>query len=152
MASPMSQPTGLDIELWQSIRSIYRTVLRRLNSRLLKEGITFPQYNVLLVLSQKGPMPMNRLGEFMLVAPANVTGLVDRMEKKGYVRRGRDKKDRRLYVIEQTEKGSRIFSSISGRFRHYAGSLGSTLTHDEFESTLASLRKVLAEVEEMAEL
>jgi DNA-binding MarR family transcriptional regulator len=148
----LSASSDSEIELWQSIRTIYREVLKRLNARLRKERITFSQYSVLLALSRNGPMQMNKLGEHMLVAPANVTGLVDRMEKKGYVRRTRDEKDRRLYVIEATEKGSRIFASISGRFRQYAGSLGSTLTRAELDSTLAALRKVRAEVKEPAEL
>ena len=148
----MPSNSDSDIELWQSVRTIYRAVLKRLNARLRKERITFSQYSVLLALSRNGPMQMNKLGEHMLVAPANVTGLVDRMEKKGYVRRRRDENDRRLYVIEETEKGSRIFASISGRFKQYAGSLGSSLTRDELNSTLAALRKVRAEVQEPTEL
>lgn len=148
----MSAPADSDIELWQCIRTIYRAVLKRLNSRLRKERITFSQYSVLLALSRNGPMQMSKLGEHMLVAPANVTGLVDRMEKKGYVTRRRDEKDRRLYVIGPTEKGSRIFASISGRFRQYAGSIGSTLTPKELEGAVAALRKVRAEVQESAEL
>lgn len=148
----MSGPSGSDFELWQNIRDIYRTALKRLNAKLRKERITFSQYSVLLALSRSGPMQMNKLSEHMLVAPANVTGLVDRMEKKGYVRRKRDERDRRLYVIEETERGSRIFKSISSRFRQYAGNLGSTLTREERDSTLAALRKVRMEVEKPAEL
>jgi MarR family 2-MHQ and catechol resistance regulon transcriptional repressor len=146
---PAAEP---DIELWQNIRTIYRAVLKRLNARLRKERITFSQYSVLLALSRNGPMQMSKLGEHMLVAPANVTGLVDRMEKKGFVVRRRDEKDRRLYVIEATEKGSRIFKGISGRFRQYAGSLGSTLSRGETESVLAGLRKVRDEVERPSEI
>jgi DNA-binding MarR family transcriptional regulator len=145
-------PSDSDLELWQSIRSIYRAALKRLNARLRKERITFSQYNVLLALSREGPMQMNKLSENMLVAPANVTGLVDRMEKKGYVRRRKGEKDRRLYVIEATEKGTRVFTGISSRFRQYTGNLGSTLTREERDSTLAALRKVRTEVEKPAEL
>ena len=141
-----------ELELWQNIRNIYRTVLKRLNARLQKESITFSQYSVLLALSRNGPMQMSKLGEHMLVAPANVTGLIDRMENKGYVRRRKDKNDRRLYLIEQTEEGERIFRHISGRFRQYAGSLGSTLTARELDSALLALRKVTAELEERKEL
>lgn len=148
----MVEHSDSDPELWQSIRTIYRAMLKRLNARLRKERITFSQYSVLLALSRNGPMQMSKLGEHMLVAPANVTGLVDRMEKKGYVTRKRDEKDRRLYVIEETADGSRIFKRISGRFRQYAGSLGLTLTPEELASTLASLRKVMAELEELGEL
>lgn len=148
----MSGPSDSDFELWQNIRDIYRVALKRLNARLRKERITFSQYSVLLALSRSGPVQMNKLSEHMLVAPANVTGLVDRMERKGYVRRKRNEKDRRLYMIEETEKGSRIFKSISSRFRQYAGNLGSTLTQEERVSTLAALRKVRMEVEKPAEL
>ena len=152
MTVPLSRSPDSVPELWQSIRTIYRTVLKRLNARLSKEGITFSQYSVLLALARNGPMQMNKLGEHMLVAPANVTGLVDRMEKKGYVRRRRDESDRRLYVIEPTEAGSRIFKRISSRFRLYGGSLGLTLTSEEMSSTLAALRKVRKELEELTEL
>lgn len=148
----MPAPSDSDLELWQSIRSIYRAALKRLNAKLREERITFSQYNVLLALSREGPMQMNKLSENMLVAPANVTGLVDRMEKKGYVRRRKGKKDRRLYVIEATEKGTRVFTGISSRFRQYTGNLGSTLTREEKDSTLAALRKVRMEVEKPAEL
>jgi MarR family 2-MHQ and catechol resistance regulon transcriptional repressor len=148
----LSEPSASDFELWQDIRDIYRAALKRLNAKLRKERITFSQYSVLLALSRNGPMQMNKLGEHMLVAPANVTGLVDRMERKGYVRRKRDERDRRLHVIEETERGSRIFKSISSRFRQYTGNFGSTLTHEELDSTLAALRKVRMEVEEPTEL
>ena len=148
----MSGPSDSDFELWQNIRDIYRAALKRLNAKLRKERITFSQYSVLLALSRNGPMQMNKLSEHMLVAPANVTGLVDRMERKGFVRRRRDERDRRLYVIEETAKGSRIFQGISSRFRQYTGNLGSTLTPQEKDSILVALRKVRAEVDRPAEL
>lgn len=135
------------LELWQTIRTIYRTALRKLNARLAQEGITFPQYSVILALGRHGPMQMNRLGEFMLVAPANVTGLIDRMERKGYVRRRRDPEDRRLYVVELTDLGAKIFRSISSRFRQYARGLSSSLTDEELKSALEALRKVRDAVE-----
>jgi DNA-binding MarR family transcriptional regulator len=141
-----------NMELWQSIRTIYRAALKRLNARLAKERITFSQYSVLLALSRNGPMQMNRLSEHMLVAPANVTGLVDRMEKKGYVRRKRDSSDRRLFMIEQTETGTKVFKSISGRFTQYAEGLGADLTRDELAVTLKALKKVTRKVEARAEI
>lgn len=141
-----------NMELWQSIRTIYRAALKRLNSRLAREKITFSQYSVLLALSRNGPMQMNRLSEHMLVAPANVTGLVDRMAKKGYVRRKRDSSDRRLFVIEQTETGAKVFKSISGRFSQYAKGLALDLTNEELEVTLNALKKVTQRVEAKAEI
>ena len=148
----MSVPTEPGLELWQTIRTIYRTALKRLNARLEEERITFSQYNVLLALSRNGPMAMSKLGDHMLVAPANVTGLVDRMESKGFVRRTRDLKERRIWIVDITPTGRRIFAGISSRFRRYAAGLSSELTREEMVSTLAALKKVRDRVEERAEL
>jgi len=139
-------------ELWSEIRDIYRTALKRLNARLAVENITFPQYNVLLALGRNGPMQMSTLGEHMLVAPANVTGLIDRIEAKGYVRRRRDPNDRRLWVIELTQEGVRVYKSISTRFRQYARGLGLSLPPGELAAAIASLDKVRKRVKEPAEL
>lgn len=140
------------LELWQMVRTIYRATLKKLNARLVKERVTFSQYNVLLAISRNGPMPMSRLGDHMLVAPANVTGLVDRMELKGYVRRRRDQSDRRLYVIELTPTGSKLFKSISSRFVRYAASLSSDLDGAELEAALSALRKVRNRVAQSTEI
>jgi len=148
----LTERADTDLELWTNIRTIYRSVLKRLNARLRKERITFSQYSVLLALSRNGPMQMNKLSEQMLVAPANVTGLVDRMEKKGYVTRQRDEKDRRLYVIDWTPDGEKMFRRISSRFTQYAGSLGQTLSVAERKSTVSGLRRVRKELEEPVEL
>lgn len=134
------------------MRDIYRAALKRLNARLEKERITFPQYNVLLEISRNGPLPMSRLGDNMLVAPANVTGLIDRMELKGYVSRRRDAKDRRLWVVEMTPQGKRVFRGISGRFRQYTGGLGSELSKEDLAATLSALRRIRSRVERTPEL
>jgi len=139
-------------ELWGLVRSIYRIALKRLNARLAEEKITFSQYSVLFALARNGPMQMSKLGEHMLVAPANVTGLVDRMEKKGYVRRTRRPNDRRAIVIEATELGDATFRRIFGRFRAYVNSIGEGLTDPEMRSTVVALRKMMAQVESTKEI
>jgi MarR family 2-MHQ and catechol resistance regulon transcriptional repressor len=139
-------------ELWRLVRNIYRTALKRLNSRLSKERITFSQYNVLLALARNGPMQMNKLGENMLVTPANVSGLIERMESKKFVRRRRSRSDRRLYVIETTELGSKAFKGIYGPFHAYVRSVGNDLSGEELESTVAALKKVLETVERTKEI
>jgi DNA-binding MarR family transcriptional regulator len=148
----MSDAGDSSLELWQEIRDIYRVGLKRLNARLALEGITFSQYSVLLALGRAGPMPMSRLGEHMLVAPANVTGLVDRMEERGYVRRRRDPSDRRLYIIEPTERGARLYRIISTRFRQYMRNIGSPLSEEELLGAVASLAKVKKRIDGMPEL
>ncbi|HXW36595.1 MAG TPA: MarR family transcriptional regulator [Nitrososphaerales archaeon] len=148
----MPLPADPEFAMWQNVRSIYRTALKRLNARLKLVGLTYPQYSVLLAIGQNGPMQMNRLSEFMLVAPANVTGLVDRLEKRGYVRRKRSAEDRRLYLIELTQRGEETYKSVSSRFISYARSLSAGLSASELDAGLRALERMRTRVNELPEL
>lgn len=51
-----------------------------------------------------GPMSAGRLAEAINLSPAAMTALIDRLERKGYVRRVRDPADRRRVLVELTEQ------------------------------------------------
>jgi len=70
-------------------------------------GITEAQFNVLMLLvyQSEGDMTQTRIGEMLLVNRSNVTGLIDRMEKAGWVRRTFTEGDRRVKYIEITPAG-----------------------------------------------
>ena len=44
----------------------------------------------------------------MYVTPANITGIVDRLEKKGLVVRNRQRDDRRIILLTLTEEGAEL--------------------------------------------
>lgn len=142
----MKASTDLPVELWQNISTIYRTAIKRLNNRLSGERMTFSQWSILRALGKFGPMPMSRLSEHMLVAPANITGLVDRLEKKGYVERKREERDRRLFMIELTENGQRIQEAITKQFQAYVRRVFSSLSDKEREVLLRLLSQVRSNI------
>jgi DNA-binding MarR family transcriptional regulator len=139
----------LPVELWQSLSSIYRTALKRLNRRLSDDKISFSQFSILRAIGKFGPMPMGRLSEHMLVAPANITGLIDRLERKGYVERKRDTADRRLCMIELTDKGRRTYDAIAQQFWIYVRHVFSSLSDDERDLLFGLLTRVRKSVEQI---
>jgi DNA-binding MarR family transcriptional regulator len=82
--------------------------VRRVGSLLLllsqrgaeQMGINLTDLNCLNILSLTGSMTAGQLAQATGLTTASVTGLVDRLEHAGYVRRGRDPSDRRRVVIE----------------------------------------------------
>lgn len=68
-------------------------------------GITPSNSTILFLLEKNGPMQMNELSDAMYIENSTVTGLVDRMEKKGFVRRTPVEGDRRKWNIEITGEG-----------------------------------------------
>lgn len=73
--------------------------------------VSTPQLNCLLALFEKGPLPPSRIAKEVLVESSTVTGIIDRLEQKGFVRRVRSAQDRRKIFIELTESGQILAES-----------------------------------------
>ncbi len=73
--------------------------------RLSANGIAVEQYRVLKSLEEEGPLPMGRLAERVLVEPATLTKIIDRMVRETLVFRVPDEKDRRKVRVALSSAG-----------------------------------------------
>jgi DNA-binding MarR family transcriptional regulator len=71
-------------------------------------GLTGPQSLVLRLLIKSGSLSSADLSRQMYVTPSNITGIIDRLEKKGLVERIRKQGDRRVVLITPTESGQEL--------------------------------------------
>ncbi len=114
-------------------------VVRHVALRLFSdEGITDPQFLALLLLVDNGPMLMRKMSDEMLVTPANVTGIMDRLEEKSLVRRTPGKGDRRATIIEITFEGKALYERVAIKKAEMLQKALTTFTKDEL-TTLYSL-------------
>jgi DNA-binding MarR family transcriptional regulator len=83
-------------------------------ARLFKEhGLSDPQYNALRILRGEGkPMQVYQIAERMVTPQTDITRLVDRLEKAGYVRRERCGEDRRVVWVTLTAKGRSLLKRL----------------------------------------
>ena len=70
--------------------------------------VSAPQLNCLLALYENGPLPASQIAKLIMVKASTVTGIIDRLELKGLVRRVRNSPDRRIINIELTEAGHKL--------------------------------------------
>ena len=70
--------------------------------------ISSPQLNCVLALYANGPIPASHIARHILVKSSTVTGIIDRLEQKGLVRRVRNSPDRRIITIELTQEGETL--------------------------------------------
>jgi len=107
-------------------------------------GLTYPQFLVMLLLWQQEGRSVNELGYPLHLDSGTLTPLLKRMEKAGFLRRGRDLSDERVTRIWLTEHGRSLQTSACaiphamleasglsiedlGRLRHQMLSLGNAL-------------------------
>ncbi|MCK9554731.1 MAG: MarR family transcriptional regulator [Candidatus Omnitrophica bacterium] len=101
----------------EALLNILRTaslLSKRGDSFFSKYEVTMAQFNLLMVLKYSGlaHLTQSEIAERLLVNRANITGLIDRLEKTGLVERMPDKKDRRHYFITFTSKGRKTVDQI----------------------------------------
>lgn len=71
-------------------------------------NISSAQLNCLLILHESGSLSPSQIAKLVLVNSSTVTGIIDRLEAKGLVRRLRISKDRRKVTVELTENGKAL--------------------------------------------
>jgi DNA-binding MarR family transcriptional regulator len=91
-----------------SIRHLYRAVYLDSSKTSRRFGLTNSQSGVLRALHKKSPLSLAKLSRMLYVTPSNITGIIDRLEKKGLVERMRKKGDRRVTLVELTESGQKL--------------------------------------------
>jgi DNA-binding MarR family transcriptional regulator len=63
-------------------------------------GLHITDHKCMDIIHRFGAMPAGRLGEMTGLTTGAITGMIDRLEKAGYVRRTNDPKDRRKTIVE----------------------------------------------------
>src|SRR5262245_29374522 len=89
------------------------TESRRLTKGMASQfGLTGPQLTVIKLLETFGDLSLSSLSERIRAQNSTVTGIIDRMEREGLVKRERSTADRRVVHIRLSEKGQRLARQI----------------------------------------
>jgi DNA-binding MarR family transcriptional regulator len=74
-----------------------------------------PQQAIALRILGGGPQPMGELARYLMCDSSNVTGITDRLEERGLVRREPGEKDRRVKMLVLTDEGQRLRAEVTKR-------------------------------------
>lgn len=89
-----------------------RSCILNLSTELNKGNVSFPQFFLLTYLSSEEYLTMSDIAKKMGHSTAAATGLVDRLEKLGYVERIHAAEDRRKIMVRITPKGVELVSHM----------------------------------------
>ncbi|MDQ3813652.1 MAG: MarR family transcriptional regulator [Armatimonadota bacterium] len=122
------------------------SVLERAANRVVEQhGLTMPQWMALGCIGHAGPegIPHSELGKRLMLSKAPITGIVDRLERGGYVQRMADKTDRRVSRIVMTAKGEETWRRVRQTLREDAPHYCQDLSAEEIDTLLSLLARVL---------
>jgi DNA-binding MarR family transcriptional regulator len=94
---------------------------------------------VLQCLGLEGDQPIAAIGQRLGLSPSTMTGLVDRLEEQGYVKRRSHASDRRVTLLTLSRKGSAAFGREKDFYRSLVEEILETLGEDAKRVVLHAL-------------
>lgn len=92
------------------ISKVYQKLIINLQKSFSESGIEATPIQVMLLffLQQNNGLSLTQISQGLMLENPTVTGLIDRLEKLGYVKRSDHPNDRRVYLVHLTKKGDMI--------------------------------------------
>jgi DNA-binding MarR family transcriptional regulator len=154
---------GFDVAEHEALLNIYYTATglkKRADDLFRSLCLTDVQFNVMMLLhyqsggedGQGGCVGLSQaqLSDMMLVNRANITTLIDRMEKAGLVIRTNDSADRRTNIIKLTAKGRKLFEKAEPLYAKLVKQVMSGFNQAELKKLIAALEKVRVNINKSA--
>ena len=111
-----------------------------MNEELAALGITYRQWEVLVWISLVGETSQSELARLMRIEAPTLVGVLDRMERDGWIRRTPDPHDRRKKLVQGTEQVEPVWAKMADCARR----VRAQATEGIDEATLAVVREALA--------
>jgi DNA-binding MarR family transcriptional regulator len=115
--------------------------------RLLRPlGVSSAGGLVLGVLRDYGSMSPSQLGERLIVTRATITGILDSLERRGFVRRLPNPTDRRGIVVELTPAGLDVVAQVRTMIHRQERDWMTVLSEDELETYIGLMHRIQGRV------
>lgn len=149
----MSAPKPAATARYQALLQLLRTADTLWNASRVFFGrwdLGPSQFNVLNLLSdQPSGLSQVELGRLLIMHRSNVTGLVDRLEKRGLVARREDAADRRAYRVVLTPSGRRLLEEILPEFYRLAEAVWDNVPAGRAKDLATDLSRLAATAERL---
>jgi DNA-binding MarR family transcriptional regulator len=143
---------GFAVVEHEAMLNIYYTTasLKKRADAFFKDfGLTDVQFNLMMLLTYQGGdegLSQAQISEMMLVNRANVTTLIDRMEKTDLVARTSLSGDRRTNIIKMTTKGKKIFEKTEPLYDKMTKEAMTGFSQSDLQKLVTILEKVRSNI------
>jgi MarR family transcriptional regulator, organic hydroperoxide resistance regulator len=131
-------------DVWRLLVQLFFAQRSQLPSLAAELQLSPAQCHVLHLIEPGRAIPMGQLAETLACDASNVTGLVDRLESRGLIRRRPSDADRRVKVLDLTPSGARLRTLLLDRIASPPSTLG-RLSVREQRALVRLLKRLLEE-------
>ena len=130
------------LKLFIVLSRAYRAVNEHVNKRIQRYGLNPTEFAVLELLFHKGDQPLQQIGGKILLASGSMTYVIDKLEKKDYIRRVACAEDRRVTFAQITENGKKLIEQVFPAHHNEIDRIMSVLSDEEKDMAIELLKKI----------
>jgi MarR family 2-MHQ and catechol resistance regulon transcriptional repressor len=130
------------LKLFVVVSKAYKTFMEHTIKDIKQYDLSPSEFAVLEVLYTKGKIPLQQIGEKILITSGSITYNIDKLEKKGLLTRVPCKEDRRVIYAEITQAGNDLFDHIFPEHAAMIHSLMKGLSHEEQLQAIELIKKL----------
>src|SRR5881227_320576 len=119
------------VEAWGLIHDLFVSQRTRFLAIASEFDLAPGQLGALKSLDPGRPVPMSELADTLHCDASNVTGIVDRLEARGYVERQPAAHDRRVKLLAVTPEGARVRARVAERMSQPPEQIASLAASDQ---------------------
>lgn len=133
---------SLSLKLFVVLSKAYKSIMDNAVKDMKQYNLAPSEFTVLELLYHKGRTPLQQIGAKILVTSGSVTYNIDKLEKKGYLKRIPCENDRRVIYAELTEEGKLLFDHIFPDHTNAIHSIMQGLSIEEKQVAIELLKKL----------
>ncbi|MCG6894380.1 MAG: MarR family transcriptional regulator [Desulfobacteraceae bacterium] len=141
----MASGPRIRLALWKAEKAVERVD----RASIAGTGLQFTDFAILEVLLHKGPLPVNTIGKKVLLTSGSMTAAVNRLEKRGFVRRLQDPSDGRYFHVHLTSLGRRTIREAYATHAQNLDRLAEILSPEERRELVRLLKTIGRYAEKM---
>ena len=134
-------------ELVKQVIDLQRKINRVLRSQIpdawMELSLTIAQLKSLFFISSQGSTNLSKLAAALGVTSANVTGIVDRLVEQGLISRAQNPEDRRMSLLQATDKGQALITDLRERQMSLLSNVLYNMSQDKLAALVQGLSSLL---------
>ncbi|WP_053218256.1 MarR family winged helix-turn-helix transcriptional regulator [Virgibacillus senegalensis] len=132
----------LSLKAFTVLSRAIQSIKKRVEEDIKCLGINPTEFAVLELLYSKGDQPIQKIGEKVLIASSSITYVVDKLEKKEFIKRKPCPKDRRITYAVLTEDGRKLMNTVFPKHKAAMKEIFAGLDIQEKEILIEQLKKL----------
>ncbi|WP_152397273.1 MarR family winged helix-turn-helix transcriptional regulator [Paenibacillus guangzhouensis] len=140
MADPTQKEELTSLKLLVVLSKAYKNVMDSVSKDIRSYDLSPSEFGILEVLHSKGRIPLQQIGEKILITSGTMTYNIDKLCKKGWIARIPSQEDRRVIFAELTEQGQTFFGQIFPQHANRIHDLMGGLTQAQKEEAIELLK------------